>query len=115
MATANQAAPGGPIPWAKVFLTLLAVGGCGALLFGDSIAGYAAAGTGYGARNACSCRYISGRPLGDCREDFVPGMEAVLLTQDEDRRSVTAYIPLLHSETARFREGFGCVLEPQTS
>jgi hypothetical protein len=39
-------------------------------------------------------------------------MELVFLSDDEVARSVTAYVPLLASDTARYREGFGCVLDP---
>jgi hypothetical protein len=39
-------------------------------------------------------------------------MEVVFLSENEEERSVTAYVPLIASETARFREGYGCVLEP---
>ena len=72
----------------------------------------AAAGTAYGAHNACSCRYIAGLELGSCKKDFIPGMEPVFLSDDEDAKAVTAYVPLIASTTATYREGFGCVLEP---
>jgi len=65
-----------------------------------------------GARTACACRHIAGRPLDDCPRDFEPGMSAVFLSEDEAARSVTARVPLLASQTATFRDGFGCVLEP---
>ena len=39
-------------------------------------------------------------------------MELVFLSDDEEERSVTARVPLLSSATARYREGFGCVLDP---
>lgn len=76
------------------------------------IAGYTAIGAAYGARTACSCRYVAGRNLDDCEKDFEPGMELVFLSDDEEERSVTARVPLLSSATARYREGFGCVLDP---
>jgi hypothetical protein len=73
--------------------------------------GYAMVGTSYGARVACSCRYVGGRDLEDCEKDFEPGMEAVFLSDDPASKSVTAYIPLVASQTASYREGSGCVLE----
>lgn len=73
--------------------------------------GYAETGAAVGARTACSCRYVAGRSLKDCKKDFEPKMEAVFLSDDEDRRSVTGYVPLVASETARYRKGYGCVLE----
>jgi hypothetical protein len=76
-----------------------------------SIHGYASAGTSFGARVACSCRFVGGRELGDCENDFEPGMEMVFLSEDTEAKSVTAYIPLVSSQTATYREGYGCVLE----
>jgi len=76
------------------------------------IGGLSKTGTAYGARIACSCRYIAGRSLTDCEKDFVAGMELVRLSEDEETRSVTASIPLIASQTATFREGQGCALEP---
>jgi hypothetical protein len=75
------------------------------------IGGYATVGTSYGARVACSCRFVGGRDLKDCEKDFEPGMEAVFLSEDAEAKSVTAYIPLVESQTATYREGPGCVLE----
>ena len=39
-------------------------------------------------------------------------MSIVFLSDDEDEKAVTAFVPLVASETARFRKGYGCVLEP---
>lgn len=64
----------------------------------------------YGARLACPCRFIAGRALADCRRDLQPGMALVLLSEDVETRSVTAWVPLLASQTATFREGEGCRL-----
>lgn len=72
----------------------------------------AEAGTAFGARIGCSCRYIGGRLLADCEKDFVDGMALVSLREDAAAGTVTASVPLLSSTTARFREGWGCVLEP---
>ena len=70
------------------------------------------AGAAYGARVACSCRHIQERSLGDCRNDFKPGMTLIRLSEDAEARSVTASLPLLVSQTATFRPGEGCLLEP---
>ncbi|MEP7221262.1 MAG: hypothetical protein ABI673_01200 [Novosphingobium sp.] len=79
---------------------------------GGAIIGYARTGAAIGAQTGCSCRYIAGRPLPDCRKDFERGMGLVVLSEDKALRSVTARFPLLSSQTATFREGWGCVLEP---
>ena len=75
------------------------------------IAGYAGAGTAYSARVACSCHFVGGREMSDCRKDKLAGMELVMLSADEEAKSVTASIPLVKSETATYREGYGCVLQ----
>ena len=113
MATAN---PSTTLPrsrrrrtWLLAGLALLAL-----LLafFWAPLTGYAGVGSAYAARVACSCRYAGGRSLEDCEKDFEPGMELVTLSEDARAKSVTARFPLLASETATYREGWGCVLEP---
>lgn len=74
------------------------------------IKGQLGLGTAYGARVACSCHYIGGRDLTDCEKDFEPGMELIGLSLDEEKKRVTASVPLLASGTAEFREGWGCVM-----
>ena len=69
-------------------------------------------GAGFGARVTCSCRYVEGRSLGSCRGDKEPGMALVMLSDDPEARTVKAGVPLLASRTARYRQGWGCLLEP---
>ncbi|MFC4253794.1 hypothetical protein ACFOWT_00075 [Croceibacterium xixiisoli] len=78
----------------------------------EPLEGYGSIGAAFGARTACSCRYVAGRELSDCKKDFEPGMGAVFLSDDPENKAVTAYIPLLSSQTAQFREGYGCLLDP---
>lgn len=98
--------------WRRLALAAALLGVAVALLFGGQIGSYAAAGASAGARTACSCRYVGGRELADCRKDFEPGMGIVVLSEDEEAKSVTARVPLLSSQTATFRAGQGCRLEP---
>lgn len=79
--------------------------------YGRSLRGNAAAGAAYGAHVACSCRYIAGRSLENCAKDKPAGMELVRFSADEEAKSVTASVPLLASDTATFRKGYGCVLQ----
>ena len=116
MATAKRStSQGAPVRrriWPQVLLALVVLVTAAGWFYRAPIAGYTTTGTAFGARTACSCRYIAGRPLEDCEKDFEPGMEVVFLSEDEEDKSVTARVPLIASATATYREGFGCVLEP---
>ncbi len=96
-------------PWVMLFLllVLLALG----WFFKVPAQGYAGVSTAYSARVACSCRFVAGRDLDDCAKDKLAGMELVTLVEDVEAKSVTARFPLIASDTAAYREGFGCVLE----
>jgi hypothetical protein len=79
--------------------------------FWAPVTGYAKAATAYSARVVCSCRFVAGRGLEDCGKDKLEGMELVTLVDDDAGKSVTARFPLLASDTATYREGYGCVLQ----
>ena len=64
------------------------------------------------AREACGCRHIDGRALGDCRQGLAPGAPTLWLVEDASGRSVTARLLPFASETATFVEGAGCQLGP---
>lgn len=109
----RSAAPARP---SRLWLWLALIAGLAVLLgwlrWGEELALTAGAGTAYGARVACSCRFVAGRSLEDCAKDKIAGMELVRLSEDLDAKSVTASVPLIASDTARYREGYGCVLKP---
>ena len=115
MATAKRSIPGRRSIWAQVLLALVVLVAGVTWFYREPIAGYTETGTAFGARTACSCRYIAGRGLEDCEKDFEPGMEVVFLSEDAEAKSVTARVPLIASATATYREGFGCLLEPWES
>lgn len=96
-------------PWGV--LVLLIVAAIAVWFYRAPIQGYAGAGTAYTARVACSCRFVGGRDLDDCAKDKLAGMELISLKEDAEAKSVTARFPLIVSETATYREGYGCVLE----
>lgn len=75
----------------------------------SSIKGNAALGSSYASHVICSCRYIEGRSLEDCKKDFEDGMEIVSLSDDPDNKRMTAYVPLLSKAVAQRRGAFGCV------
>jgi len=118
MATANPVEPDRRAPRRRSRTLRAALVLAGLLLIalivfkGGDVLGKARAGTAFGARMACSCHYVAGRSLGQCRDDFEPGMSLVMLGDDPETRTVTARVPLLAHARASFREGWGCQLEP---
>lgn len=112
MATAKRNTIGKRRIWSRALLVLVLLGGAAGWYYRAPVAGLATTGAAFGARTACSCRYVAGRSLDDCEKDFEPGMEVVFLSDDPEAQSVTARVPLLASATAQYREGFGCLLEP---
>ncbi|MBD3730019.1 MAG: hypothetical protein IE933_09965 [Sphingomonadales bacterium] len=98
--------------WPYVLLAGFAVLALAWWYYGATARGYARVGTAYGARVACSCRYVAGRSLADCKKDKLAGMELITLSDDDETKSVTARFPLLASDTATWRKGYGCVLQP---
>ncbi len=96
-------------PWAALGLLVLAAGAF--LWFRTPITGYSQVSTAYAARVACSCRFVAGRTIEDCAKDKLAGMELVMLSDDEEEQSVTARLLLVSSDTARLRDGYGCVLD----
>ena len=95
--------------WSLVLI--IAVIGAVLYVYRAPINGYAEVGTSYAARVACSCRFVAGRSLDDCEKDKLAGMELETLADDVATKSVTARFPLVTSNTATYREGYGCVLE----
>lgn len=78
---------------------------------GAALGHKAQTGAAFAARMGCSCRYVEGRPPGQCRDDFEPGMHFIWMSADDESRTVTARIPLLASARAAWRAGAGCQLE----
>ena len=109
--TSSSTGPRKAARWPWVLLAVVAVLAGIAFFYRAPISGYAGAGTAYTARVACSCRFIGGRDLEDCAKDKLSGMELITLKEDVEAKSVTARFPLIISETATYREGYGCVLE----
>lgn len=97
--------------WIWVFTLIALAVAASAWFYRAPIQGYAAAGTAYSAHVACSCRFIGNRTLEDCGKDKLAGMELITLKEDAENKSVTARFPLITSETASFKKGYGCVLQ----
>ena len=96
----------------RIALVLAGVIVAALIAFWTPLNGYAITGASYGARVACSCHFVGGRSIGDCKQDFESGMELVTLSADDAAKTVTARFPLLATQTARLVPGEGCRLEP---
>ncbi|WP_394730209.1 hypothetical protein [Altererythrobacter sp. GH1-8] len=94
-----------------ILLGLIAILATIASIYRVQISGYTQIATAYSARVACSCHFVAGRSIDDCAKDKLAGMELVTLKANTDAKSVTARFPLIASDTAYYREGYGCVLE----
>lgn len=73
-------------------------------------------GASYAARIGCVCRYVSNRGLNACEADLalapLPGLAGMVsLSEDAETRSVSAGLPLLGHQSARFTPEWGCQLE----
>lgn len=98
--------------WMLIILLAAIVLAGAAYVYGAPITRDAKVATAYSARVACSCRFVAERDLADCEKDRLAGMEWVSLSEDVEARTVTASIPFIASDTARLRDGYGCVLKP---
>ena len=96
-----------------ILLLVVAVVALGAawLAWGSDLRRTATTGVAYAARVGCSCRFVAGRSLDDCSKDKLEGMAMISLSEDAQGKSVTASVPLLASDTASYREGYGCMLQ----
>lgn len=97
--------------WLAVPVLLVAALAAGAIRYGPDAVDRAQLGTDFGARVACSCHFVEGRPIDQCRADFEPGMTMVRLSVEEETETIIASVPMLASTRASHRPGWGCVPE----
>ncbi|MBL45853.1 MAG: hypothetical protein CMN71_14345 [Sphingomonadaceae bacterium] len=97
--------------WLWLILLVTALLAAAWLAWGDGLRKTGGVGSAYAARVACSCRFVAGRSMDDCAKDKLEGMELISLSEDAASKSVTASIPFIASDTASYREGYGCVLQ----
>jgi hypothetical protein len=97
--------------WLWLILLVAVLLGAAWLAWGDGLRKTGGVGSAYAARVACSCRFVAGRSMDDCAKDKLEGMELISLSEDAASKSVTASIPFIASDTASYREGYGCVLQ----
>lgn len=72
----------------------------------------ARAGAAYAAHVTCSCRYIEGRGAANCADDLDEQAWFVSLKDVPEKKAVGAHVPLLGQATARYRPGYGCLIDP---
>ncbi len=96
--------------WLPVILLAIAIAVWAGLKF-TTPGKRAELGAGYAAHVICSCRYVGNRDMASCRTDMEPGTEIVTVTDDPERRAVTASVPLLSSRTATYDPEYGCALD----
>lgn len=68
-------------------------------------------GAGYAAKYACSCVFVSRRPLESCRRDMGPEIGRFAMEVNEAAGEVRVSIFPLASARAVHSEGYGCTLE----
>lgn len=124
MATGKSGAAGGqyrerqPSRWVRNFVLLLALVVLFALAFTwQSLRQEALASTSYGARVVCACRFVSGLPMDECKGGMaIAGLgrtaELVMFSEDDERHTVTARVPLLAAQSATYDNRDGCQLQP---
>lgn len=88
-------------------LALLAAG-----LFAWRLAGQAGVAAAAMAKVACSCVFVGGRDLRDCRADDPPGFEQIAVEIDASARAATASAFGLITRRASHTDAYGCTLEP---
>ncbi|KPF78289.1 hypothetical protein IP88_04440 [alpha proteobacterium AAP81b] len=96
--------------WLPILLLVVALAAWAAVRF-TTPGKRAAVGAGYAAHVVCSCRYVGNRDLASCRTDMEPGTEIVTITDDPEKRAVTASVPLLARRTATYDPEYGCALD----
>ena len=89
-------------------IALVTLGLGGAFAYAQSQKPLLELGVGYGARVACGCRFIGNRSLADCKKDFEPGMEPILLSENISSKTITAWVPLIASRSVTYDPVLGC-------
>jgi hypothetical protein len=94
--------------WAAGALLLLVVLGTAVLL--PRMARLSNIGTGYLAKQMCSCIFVGEREFDACRSDMPASMAKVQAALLESEPGVKAWIPVFAERRARYRAGSGCTL-----
>lgn len=71
------------------------------------------AGAAYAARITCSCRFVQGRSAESCARDIEEDAGMVSIAEKPGEKAIVGSVPLLGRATARFKPGYGCLMEPE--
>lgn len=64
------------------------------------------------AQTGCLCRFAAGRDIDACAVDPSVARDWVSLSEDAATGTITATVPLLARQSARWTPAQGCVMEP---
>ena len=70
-----------------------------------------AIGTSMLAKKMCSCVFVAGRSQDACRADQFASMDAITVEINREAKVVRAFVTALGERSARYAEGFGCMLQ----
>ena len=68
-------------------------------------------GAGMLSKQLCSCVYVAGRGLADCRADQFESMDPIQAELTSDPEGTRAWLPGFGERVAVYRDGLGCTLE----
>lgn len=88
-------------------IVLLAVVGA---MVGPRVVTLVTVGAGYTAKQVCSCVYVSGRSIEACAKEPEQPADTLVKWTAANGKVTASTLGLAHA-TARYDEGFGCVLE----
>lgn len=80
------------------------------VVFGPRVVTLVTVGAGYTAKQVCSCVYVSGRSPEACAREPEQPADTLVKWTAKDGKVTASTLGLAHA-TARYDEGFGCVLD----
>ncbi len=93
-----------------VIAVVLAIGaGIGWQVWLKDQVAYAKVATAYRAKMVCSCRFVAGREMDSCMQDFTVDISAVTVSEEEDTITASVLGGAIKSRAA-FEDGLGCAL-----
>lgn len=113
MATANTEMRRQPARWGRnLVLLALVIGIAVTAWFWTRMRETSLASAAYAAQTGCLCHFAAGRDIDACAVDPGVARDWVSLGADAAAGTVTATVPMLARQTARWTPAQGCVLEP---